>query len=368
LTKQRGLGYSMDTLVNFHVSVKTNDVTILSGMSGTGKSQLALLYAEALGIYKPENAGKDRFLIVPIRPSFTQPEDLMGYLNSSTGLFVPSDTGLVDLLVKASKDTEHMYMVLFDEMNLAQVEHWFAPFISLLELPIEQRVIQLYSPNQTCHNKSDYPATIQLGDNLLFVGTANMDETTRGFSDRLLDRVNIVVPEKMSFVKFVEDRARFNDEGYGSEVIDDFGKVVLFKRWVSEGDPWTVFHTYELTFFDELHRMIQKADHQKGVSFRTLKKMAEFIRSIPKDKDGASYLDRRTIIDLQVKQRILTKIRGSSEQFRELIGESADGNNLDSQLTRQLTSEQAEQISNFEKSLAEVKRKARELFIYEYAS
>lgn len=367
LTKQRGLGYSMDTLVNFHVSVKTNDVTILSGMSGTGKSQLAVIYAEALGI-KKESMDESRFLVVPIRPSFTQPEDLMGYLNASTGLFVPSDTGLVDLLVKASRDLESMYMVLFDEMNLAQVEHWFAPFISLLELPNdEQRVIQLYSSNQMCHNKHDYPDKILLGDNIIFLGTANMDETTRGFSDRLLDRVNIVVPEKMSFTTFVEDRDKFDDD-YGIDFIEDFGKISIYKKWVSEGDLWKVFQSDELRFFDELHEMIHKADNQKGVSFRTLKKVAEFIRSVPKDSDGNSYLARDEIIDLQVKQRILTKIRGSSEQFRELIGEAIDEGILESQLMRHFTSEQAQKISGFTKSLAEIKRKARELYMYEYAN
>src|SRR5690606_13264081 len=140
--KADGLCYSQETLVNFHVSVKTNSVTILSGMSGTGKSQLALLYAKALGLLE-DVTEYQRLLMLPISPSYTEPEDLLGYLNAATGLYVPTDTGFVDFLIGASKNPDKMHMVVFDEMNLSQVEHWFSPFISILELPQSERVLKL---------------------------------------------------------------------------------------------------------------------------------------------------------------------------------------------------------------------------------
>lgn len=376
LTREHGLYYSMETLVNFHVSVKTNPVTILSGMSGTGKSQLVLIYADALGLYRSSKSTdvdyESRLLVIPISPAYTEPEDLTGYLNAASGLFVPSETGLVDFLVRAEKDQENIYLVLFDEMNLSQVEHWFAPFLSRLELSDELRKLQLYSKNQICHNSSNYPATIRLHDNVLFVGTANMDETTRSFSDRLLDRVNIVTPEKMKFTKFYEEKKnRQEQEDYGFDASDRFREMSVFRSWRFYRDVWAEFSQEEMEFFENLHAMINTADPQKGVSFRSLKKIAEFVLSIPKEESGELYLDRRTVIDLQVKQRILTKVRGSSEQFRELIGVSADATEdavVDSKLYAHFTSDVAKQISDFKLTLEEIRRKARELYMYDYAS
>ncbi|QHW35478.1 AAA domain-containing protein (plasmid) [Paenibacillus rhizovicinus] len=374
ITRENGLYYSMDTLVNFHISVKTNPVTILSGMSGTGKTRLALLYAEALGLYSSTGlleGEKNRMLVIPISPAYTEPDDLMGHLNASTNLYVPSDTGFADFLIQAQNDEQNMYMVIFDEMNLSQVEHWFAPFISRLELTEELKELQLYSSNQVCHNNAKYPPTVRLGNNLLFIGTANLDETTRNFSDRLLDRVNIVVPEKISFKEFFEARVnnRDEDDDYGSELSDKYRNRDVYRGWASGFDVWNAFTVDEMDFFEGLHRIINDADPQKGVSFRALKKIAEYIKAIPLNGENQPYLDRRLVIDLQVKQRILTKIRGSSEQFRDLIGVAADGvSTINGQLFAHFTDTTALSMSDFSNTMNEIRRKARELHMYDYAT
>ncbi|MGL4522339.1 MAG: hypothetical protein ACRCWQ_07310, partial [Bacilli bacterium] len=51
----KGLMLKQQDIVNFHVAVKTSDLTILAGMSGTGKTQLARTYASALGAVEGEN-------------------------------------------------------------------------------------------------------------------------------------------------------------------------------------------------------------------------------------------------------------------------------------------------------------------------
>lgn len=365
----RKLCYDRADLINFHISVKTNPMTILSGMSGTGKSQLALLYAKTLGLSKEEGT----LLVLPISPSFTEPEDLIGFHNPSTGLYVPSETGLVDLLIHAKNHPDQMHMVIFDEMNLSQVEYWFAPFISLLEMEGEAsyRELKLWSQDAVCHNSAKYPHAIPLGDNVIFIGTANMDETTKDFSDRLLDRANIVTPRKITFV----DLKRSLMEARDQELVnDDFVELYrnrsIYRSWHFSRDGWSAFDEAELEFFDELHHTIQRFDKQKGVSFRALERIGLYLNNIPVNENNEAEIDRADCIDLQVKQRILTKIRGSVEQYGELIGvmTSQDSIPHHSDLYDLFTSEQAQRISHFRLTIEEIKRKARELKINDYAS
>jgi 5-methylcytosine-specific restriction endonuclease McrBC GTP-binding regulatory subunit McrB len=201
-TVREKLCYEMNDLINFHICVKTNPLTVVAGMSGTGKTQLALSYARMLDLSEEE----ETLLFLPISPSYTEPGDLLGYLNSTNGLYVPSETGLTDFLIHAARNPDKMHMVIFDEMNLSQVEYWFAPFISLLEKEEDTRVLQLYGSKANCLNHERYPDSIKVGSNIIFIGTVNMDETTKDFSDRLLDRANIVVLNKKSVVQLKEEQ------------------------------------------------------------------------------------------------------------------------------------------------------------------
>ncbi|NHN34405.1 McrB family protein [Paenibacillus agricola] len=363
------LCYEKEDLINFHVSVKTNPITILSGMSGTGKSQLALIYAKTLGLSKDEG----NLLVLPISPSYTEPEDIIGFHNTSTGLYVPSETGLIDFLIHAKNYKEQMHMVIFDEMNLSQVEYWFSPFISLLEMDQEEsyRELKLWSKDTVCHNSAKYPATISIGENVIFIGTANMDETTKDFSDRLLDRANIVTPQKM---KFSAHRQALRDMAHLEQVNSDFVELFrnrgIYRSWNSNSDAWAAFSDDELVFFDGLHDIIQKYDKQKGISFRALERIGMFLNNIPLDENGQCTIARDTAIDLQVKQRILTKIRGSSEVFGGLIGTLSviGGSPQGSELFELFTSTAANGISHFILTQDEIKRKARELYINDFAS
>ncbi|QHW31040.1 hypothetical protein GZH47_09345 [Paenibacillus rhizovicinus] len=367
LTKK--LCYEREDLINFHISIKTNPITILSGMSGTGKSQLALQYAKTLGLSK--QAGT--LLVLPISPSFTEPEDLIGFHNSGTGLYVPSETGLVDFLIHAKNNKTQMHMVIFDEMNLSQVEYWFAPFISLLELDEDDsyRQLKLWSQDAVCHNSAKYPASIEIGDNVIFIGTANMDETTKDFSDRLLDRANIVTPRKMKFTSHKKSIAEsFEQEFTNDNFMELYRNRNTYRSWNFNRNAWSAFNDSELEFFDRLHDTVQSFDKQKGVSFRALERIGLFLNNIPVDESGEPSIKREDAMDLQVKQRILTKIRGSAEHFGDLIGSltTRDGLPQGSELYEHFTSDLAATISHFTLSIDEIKRKARELHINDYAS
>jgi|GEM_PF-507493 len=360
------LYYKKEDLYNFHISVKTSPLTVISGMSGTGKTRMAQLYAETLSLEYDND-----YLIIPISPSYTEPGDVLGYLNTMTGIYTPAETGLVDLLIEAEENPDKIFMVIFDEMNLSQVEHWFSPFISLLELKDEARKLTLFNKNSTCHN--NYNSDIKIGNNVIFVGTVNIDETTKDFSDRLLDRSNVITPEKMNFKKIKDELEKTNNLETDPIQNKSFNKVNYFDEWREEPEnPIKYLSRNELSLLDELHEILNSVDSQKGVSFRIIENIARYINNIPLDNNGEKYIEYCRAFDLQVKQRILTKLKGHQQQYGDLVGElnpnDFDKEIEDSKIYEILTSEKAQEISDFNYSLIELKRKAKEMYYNGYAT
>ena len=193
VAQRRGYVFDETDLVNFHVAVKTGFWTVLAGPSGTGKTSLPRLYAEALG-------NVEEYLSVPVRPDWLDDRDVIGAFNALAGRFEPAATGLVDRLVAAAEDAARgrggLYVVCIDEMNLARVEHYFAQFLSVLEEPAARRRLQLFSRGV---ERPGEPYALHrellLGDNVRFVGTVNVDETTHFFSPKVLDRTPVLVFE-----------------------------------------------------------------------------------------------------------------------------------------------------------------------------
>ena len=60
-------------------------------------------------------------------------------------------------------------------------------------------MLNLYVGAQEQENQ--IPSTIEIGENIIFVGTVNFDETTKELSDRLLDRTNLITLQKFRFVR-----------------------------------------------------------------------------------------------------------------------------------------------------------------------
>jgi hypothetical protein len=362
--KVRKLVYSREDLINFHTSIKSSALTILSGQSGIGKTKLATIYGETLGLSQDEKT----MLIMPISPAYTEPGDILGYLNPTTGLYMSAETGLVEFLLHAEEYENQVHMLIMDEMNLSQIEHYFAPFISLLELEEKERYLHLYSKGSVCHNNQKYKHRVQLKDNLVIVGTMNTDETTKDLSDRLLDRSNVVVLEKRSFQDIKKELNDFNRSDLSNSGLEDaYGQVYM--SWKSPKDNWNAFDEMELEFFDELDTTISKVDPLKGFSIRNIIRMGEYLNNLPSDSEHKFDIERDIAIDLFIKQRVITKIRGPIELYEKLIGcLNIEGHVPNSELVELFNSEKAKNISEFKKTKRELIRKARELSINGYAT
>ncbi|MBV7276436.1 AAA family ATPase [Clostridium sp. PL3] len=366
-TLRNNLCYSKEDLINLHTCVKTNPLTILAGMSGTGKSELANAYAKMLKCSEQLNT----LLFLPISPSFTEPGDLLGYLNNTTGLFIPSETGLSEFLIHAKDNPNSMHVVVFDEMNLSQVEYWFSPFISLLERKPEDRRLFLYNPATHCINKQSYPSSIIIKDNVKFIGTVNTDETTKDFSDRLLDRANIINLRKENLVKFQQEVKELKPNKIEDKDFSRCASEEEYQSWTVKRNWSEAYTDEEIKFLDDLHELLNEVDDQKGVSFRITKKIAEYLLNIPVNLDGTKMILKREAFDIQIKQRLITKIKGAEKKYGKLIGTIKDSESKEptnSKLFEFFNSEEALKISDFKVTKKEIVRKARELGVYGYAN
>ncbi|MCD9020223.1 MrcB family domain-containing protein [Cohnella silvisoli] len=189
--RSQGFYYPHALIENLYLSFKTKPFVILAGVSGTGKTKLIKLFAEALGATKDNN----QFSLIPVRPDWSDPSDLLGY-KDLTGAFRPGR--LSEVLVEASKESNRHkpYFICLDEMNLARVEHYFSDLLSVIETQEwkNDRIVThpLIQDNSLLTDDQSIYGNLSLTDNVYLLGTVNMDETTHPFSKKVLDRANTI--------------------------------------------------------------------------------------------------------------------------------------------------------------------------------
>ena len=174
-----GVSFPKRILYAFHTSLKIanwSTITVLAGVSGTGKSELPRLYSAFGGI---------NFINVPVQPNWDSQESMLGFFNSIDNKFDAQP--MLRFLYQCTNDfSSNMAIVLLDEMNLAHVEHYFADFLSKLE---SRRSHSKDVPSiDVSLGAGVAPYELPLSRNVLYCGTMNQDETTKSLSDKVLDR------------------------------------------------------------------------------------------------------------------------------------------------------------------------------------
>jgi len=177
----RGQGFWFEPwqVAAYVTAVRTKPFVILAGISGTGKSKLPRLVANGTGA---------ECIILAVRPDWHDSSALIGYRGLDTR-FVPGD--FLRAVKKAQGDPGKQYFVLLDEMNLARVEYYLAEILSRIEdrHKTESGIqSELLVPNVQDAEWKD----TRLPPNLCIVGSVNMDETTHGFSKKVLDRSFVI--------------------------------------------------------------------------------------------------------------------------------------------------------------------------------
>ena len=322
---QKNLYYSEEILEQFYGALCTNQLLILSGSPGTGKTSLVEGFSEAIG---------SNLKIIAVQPNWTDNQDLLGFYNPIEKTYV--STPFLDAIIEAKENPEKLYIICLDEMNLAQVEFYFSEFLSKLQSV--ERTIELYSDyiykqtkneliNKICDltgidlNKNDldlidklnkiniqdkdyfyklkwqwnfinrYPAKIQIPKNIRFVGTINKDETTKDLSPKVIDRSYIM--EIKSYDKEIEK----NMKTFKKKYEETYSKRLFLKadnfQFIKEDIP------------DEINERlikIEKCLYDIGVHLnnRFYDQVREYI--------GANIYEKSNILDNIVSTKILPKI------------------------------------------------------------
>lgn len=210
-----GFVISFPDLINFYLSLKPRAFVILTGISGTGKSRLPRLFAQETRL--PGSPQGSNFKQVPVQPNWNDATSLMGFYNSLHEGFEPGPA--IEAFRKAheSKDENEgdaASYLLLDELNLARVEHYFADFLSVMESrrledgewttdPLElaggrtSELRYMDAGSGSTVFEHHVPARLPIPDNLFIIGTVNVDESTQGISNKVLDRANTIEFEEV---------------------------------------------------------------------------------------------------------------------------------------------------------------------------
>ena len=302
-----GFSYGEKDLRNFHVCTKSENFNVLTGLSGIGKSSLPRFYAQALHGNVP---GDMRFLMVAVQPGWLDSHELLGHFNSLEGRFQPSSCGLYRFLVSAAREASEpdsgVYLCCLDEMNLSHVEHYFADFLSMLQAPIQDRRLRLFDGN-LCRSDDPYRNyyEVQIPRSLRFCGTVNVDETTKFFSPKVLDRVHIIeiAPVALSNVN------SWHEQQPDSTFLGDPVSERVFRSWFK--DPGLV-QEYVLRITNDLDDHLARVGLR--ISPRTFKSICRYVsnaRDVMESDEEA--------MDFAIFQRLLPGLRGHSPQFRDWL-------------------------------------------------
>ncbi len=301
--------YNRRDLVNFYTCLKTGAIVILAGLSGTGKSSLVRLFAQAIDA---------EFRLVPVKATWNDDTDLLGFFHPDKRRYY--STPFLDTLVEANANPDRLFFICLDEMNLARVEYYLSDFLSVLEQG-QDRKLSLYSRHEWELCKAEleqhhralvdgvisqeefqrrersvlaYCADLRIPHNVFFCGTVNIDETTHPFSDKVLDRSQII---------------QFTDEPFGD--LQEQSQTALpvqlrFSQWETFCQP-TSPSRLASSWFNDINAHLRIGGFHFG---HRVKRHIEDYCGYAHSSGLFNGIDEDAIVDLQIVQKILPKIRG----------------------------------------------------------
>ena len=308
---ETGLLYSPSLIKRFAFSLMAKRFLILSGLAGSGKTQLALAFAKALVEDKEK-----QMCVVSVGADWTNREPLLGYPNAlRPGEYIKPENGVLDLLIEANKpqNASKPFFLILDEMNISYVERYFADFLSAME---SHEAIALW---KECNNGSEscecnVPERIKLPDNLFIIGTINVDETTYMFSPKVLDRANVIefkisISEMEEFLGGIRqvDCSSICSKAAGMGA--DFVKLANSKEF---GNEQVATDTLK-AFFTELKSV------NAEFGYRSATEIFRFISQAHKNDDTAEKMRETEILDAAILQKLLPKLHGSRKKLEPAL-------------------------------------------------
>lgn len=256
------------------------------------------------------------YKIVPVGANWTENRHVLGFYNVITEEY--NETPSYSLIKAAKNDIGSPYFLILDEMNLSHVERYFADFLSAIE---SGQPIPLYS-------NDDENYELDIPDNLLIVGTVNVDETTYMFSPKVLDRANTIEFPTMAAKEYMNSDFKefdFKNINYLMNPLEDLDvrnmnvydlKDIFMFINCSEGNLWDVLSN-ELDLFQSI---LKKINFDFG--FRVINEILRFMFLSWRYEDSPQNWENwERYFDAQVKQKILPKLHGSQKAIGQTINE-----------------------------------------------
>lgn len=321
-----GFIYEDGMVENFYTCLKSNYLTILAGISGIGKSRLPRLVADSIGA---------RFESIPVRPNWHDDRDLLGFFNFRDNRY--EATRFLDCLIRAQQEPNRLHIICLDEMNLAPVEHYFATFLSVMEdaepclYPDPQftkdarnRVraaltwewhefdeeIQKSTYERRLHLEQRKQAIgqaisalgrhyeVTIASNVRFVGTVNVDHTTQGLSDKVIDRANVIQFEPPDLGTWLPKPQQPTAHDLSAQQFAIFCQRHSDPQLERELKPL-------LNDVLQVNQILR--EHYVGLGFRVFRSIEQYLAFAIGSR---CFKPLSVAVDLQIKQRILPKIRG----------------------------------------------------------
>lgn len=236
-------------------AMRTKPFLLLAGISGTGKSrivkQMAFDSCSDVGDLRKDETSPGNYCLIEVKPNWHDSTELLGYESKINGAHYVL-TPFVRFLVKAMLYPEVPFFVCLDEMNLAPVEQYFAEFLSVLEsrTKVGDRIVseplvkaeifskysdlsdKLFSKSEEATHYDNVLETsdtafhygkeaevydslkeygLRIPENVVVIGTVNMDETTHQFSRKVIDRamtIEMNLPEGNPFMDFYNNASQ----------------------------------------------------------------------------------------------------------------------------------------------------------------
>lgn len=329
-------------------AIKSKPFLLLAGISGTGKSRIVRELARACWdegsdeykAQKPKN-----FQMVQVKPNWHDSSDLIGYVSRVSGKteFVAGE--FLKFIAKAWEDTETPYFLCLDEMNLAPVEQYFAEYLSVIESrkshkdgivttdPILEKADEEWYFNLTASLTSNEDIRKQFNEegicipqNLIVVGTVNMDETTFSFSRKVLDRAMTIEMNEVDLHGGLTER---------NEQIGKLGKAELIGYAVEGVDVYgankDVCETV-LTYLDAVNTVLEGTPFK--VAYRTRNEfMLYVVNNLPYSKGeneeelSQGYVVARALDEI-TSMKVLSRIEGDdtkvSDKFLDSLSKAIE--------------------------------------------